>query len=338
MELDFLTIESITSGAVRVTKENDGYHFYRFTPEQEALYAQIKPEHNIKVLCTSGVKMMFRTNTKKIQFDVLTVRGTGRSYFSFDVYVNGQLYDTLDNFRGKPIPREYTTAEFPLGEYKKEFEFPEGDKEITIYFPWSACAILQKFSVDDGAYVIPVKNTRKLLCFGDSITQGYDAFYPSQKYTTAIAAALDAEEINKAIGGDRFFPELVATKDSFEPDIITVAYGTNDWRHSSKEMLAADSKAFYKNLRQTYPNAQIFALTPIWRKTSDQTMEAGTFFEVADMICDAAGALENVTVISCFDFVPHEAKYFADETLHPNDRGFSEYFKALLPQIKKDLQ
>ena len=70
---------------------------------------------------------------------------------------------------------------------------------------------------------------KRILCFGDSISQGYDALYPSNQYTPQLAKLLDAEEYNKAIGGEIFRPELALARDDFEPEYITVAYGTNDW-------------------------------------------------------------------------------------------------------------
>ena len=53
--------------------------------------------------------------------------------------------------------------------------------------------------------------------------------------TARLADALGAEEVNKAIGGECFFPELAATKEDFQPEYITVAYGTNDWSRKSAE-------------------------------------------------------------------------------------------------------
>ena len=73
------------------------------------------------------------------------------------------------------------------------------------------------------------KKPKTLTLFGDSITQGYDVLYPSSHYLLKCAATLNAQIYNKAIGGDIFRPELAQIKDSYEPDYIVVAYGTNDW-------------------------------------------------------------------------------------------------------------
>ena len=79
--------------------------------------------------------------------------------------------------------------------------------------------------LDDGATIEGLYRKYKMISFGDSITHGYDAIYPSLSYASQLAQNLDAEQLNKGIGGDIFFPALLDEKDAFEPDFITVAYG-----------------------------------------------------------------------------------------------------------------
>ena len=111
----------------------------------------------------------------------------------------------------------------------------------------------------------PVKAGKTLLAFGDSITQGMDAMRPSNRYVTKLANYLGAEEVNKGISGECYFPPLAEAKDDLNPDYITVAYGTNDWSKKGRDIFQVNSKAFYKALRKNYPNTPIYAITPIWR-------------------------------------------------------------------------
>ena len=67
-----------------------------------------------------------------------------------------------------------------------------------------------------------------MLVYGDSITHGYDALAPSKAYSVSVPFTLSANAINKAIGGEIFFPTLARIKSNINPDYITVAYGTND--------------------------------------------------------------------------------------------------------------
>lgn len=338
MNLNLSQIIDITTGAVRIEEIDNGIHFYRFTQQQEELYKNRSYDFYKKTFATSGVQMRFQTNSQTLFLRTEITSGSGRSYFAFDVFVNGVKIDTLDNFSDIDIPQNYTTLNFPLGEFSKEFNLGIGEKEVCVYFPWSVKAILKEFIIDDNSFIKPVKPNKKMLCFGDSITHGYDALYPSNKYITKLAAMLDSEEYNKAIGGEIFFPALAATKEDFEPDYITVAYGTNDWSNRSKEELTYNCKDFLCNLSNNYPNAKIFVITPIWRKDMNESRLFGDFKSVGEIIQKQTAAFSNISVIQGFEFVPQNEDLFADLRLHPNDNGFEYYFENLSKHIKDILK
>lgn len=337
MKLNLSQIKDVTLGAVRIEEAGDGIHFYRFTKEQEELYKDRKNSFYVKSFSTSGVQMRFRTNSQTIFLSVDVSAGTTRSYFSFDIFVNGEKTDDLKNFCDSEMSSEYVSAKFPLGNFSKTICIGEGDKDVCIYFPWSVMAVLKEFSIDDGAFITPVKPNKKMLCFGDSITHGYDAAHPSNKYITKLAAALDAEEYNKAIGGEIFFPALAGAKEDFEPDYITVAYGTNDWSHCTKEVFAKNCKEFYDILCHNYPKATVFAITPIWRKDMTESKPFGDFMSVRESIREITAEYKNVSVIDGSDFVPGDESLFSDLRLHPNDKGFEYYAENLTKRVKEIL-
>ncbi len=338
MNLKLSQIRDITTGAVRIEEIDNGIHFYRFTKQQEELYKNRSNDFYTKTFTTSGVRISFRTNSQTLFLRTEITGGSSRSYFAFDVFVNGVKIDTLDNFSDIDIPQNYTTLNFPLGEFSKEFDLGIGEKEVCVYFPWSVKATLKEFVIDDDSFIKPVKPNKKLLCFGDSITHGYDALYPSNKYITKLADMLNAGEYNKAIGGEVFFPALAATKEDFEPDYITVAYGTNDWSKRSKEELTHNCKDFLCNLSNNYPNAKIFVITPIWRKDMNESRLFGDFKSVGEIIQKQTAAFSNISVIQGFEFVPQNEDLFADLRLHPNDEGFEYYFENLSKHIKDILK
>ena len=157
--------------------------------------------------------------------------------------------------------------------------------------------------------------------------------YPCNKYISRLADLLDAQEYNKAIGGEIFFPALAATKEAFEPDYITVAYGTNDWNRCTKEAFTENCKAFLYNLSNNYPNTGIFVITPIWRKEISESRPFGEFRCVGEIIQEQAAKFRNISVIQGFEFVPHNENMFGDLRLHPNDTGFEYYFENLANHI-----
>lgn len=63
-------------------------------------------------------------------------------------------------------------------------------------FPWSVRASVKELSIGDNALIEPVKTEKKLLAYGDSITQGYIALRPSSMYTSKLADFLNAEYLS----------------------------------------------------------------------------------------------------------------------------------------------
>lgn len=333
MKLSADQIRSISMGAVRVEETENGVCLLRFTKEQEALYKATNADFYKKTFATAGIRLAFETNSPSLFLKVNVTPGSSRKYFSFDVSVNGEIIGCLDNFSGVSLPQAYTTVELPLGLFSKEFSLGDGNKQVCIYFPWSIAVELQELSLAEQATIVPVKRPKKLLAFGDSITQGYDALRPSNRYVSRLADLLQAEEINKGIGAERFFPPLAQLRDDPEPDYITVAYGTNDWSGIDEASFKENCDAFYGALSRNYPNAKIFAITPIWRKDYRIFKKFGLFEQVEADIREITAKYPNICVIRGFEFVPQDENLFADLRLHPNDQGFRYYADNLYSQL-----
>ena len=199
---------------------------------------------------------------------------------------------------------------------------------------------IENITVDDGASLAPEKRPRNMLAYGDSITHGYFAQYPSLAYSVKLARMLDANIYNKAIGGDRFFPEFLELDEPIKPDIITVAYGTNDWSRHSRETVTKRSRAFLKALSEKFPNAKIFAITPLWRDRADEPKFmkkfGGYVGEVHAIIEENCKDLPNITVIDGGKLTPHDQAFYTDG-LHPNDLGMCIYADNLYREMMKHL-
>lgn len=334
MQLSFEQIKSITLGAVSVTQEKDGVHFYRFRPEQYELYKQKKEDFFNKAFASSGVKICFQTDSSVLELGLLAERSCTRSYFSVDVYVDGELVGCLRNFDEQQLPRDYSVLTFPLGQFEKQFLLGEGVKTVEIYLPWNTKTVLQKLNLADGAFVLPVKPEKKLLAYGDSITQGFDALMPSRRYAAQLAKALCAEECNRAIGGECFCPEIIGVPENLVPDYILVAYGTNDWSKLEHSVFRENCKAFFAKLAGMYPGVPTFALTPIWRSNEEKlTPNCGPFDRIEKVIREESAKYPQIRVIRGYDLVPHDLECFGDYGLHPSNLGFDHYFANLWKEL-----
>ena len=337
MKLNFERIKDITIGAVRVEEQNGLVNLYRFTKEQQELYKNRSQDFYMKTFASAGIRLLFKTNSKNLALTVVTEKGSSRTYFSVDLFCDGKAIGYIDNYSDTELPPVYTTAALEFGEFSKEFELPNGEKTVCIYLPWSAKTAIKEISLDDGAFIQPIKPQKKLLAFGDSITQGYDALRSSNRYMARLTDKLGFEEINKAIGGEVFCADLAKCKEPFTPDYVLVSYGSNDWNRKTLDEFNANCKAFYESVSKNYPDSKIFAITPIWRKDMHEERPFGEFKNVDLCIREAVKDLKNVTVITGFDFVPKDVSYFADLRLHPNDEGFEYYFNALYDKIKSEI-
>ena len=328
MTLDFNTVLSAVRGTAQTQLEDGKLWLYRFTDAQSEAYRAYSSDFFKKSKATAGIRLEFSTNSTSLCLEGECFVASSRNFYNFDVYINGSLVcHTL-----KCIEQGYA-------EYQLKVNLGNAEKKhVRIYFPWSAQANITAFSIDDSAYFTPTERPYKMICFGDSITHGYDAYNPSFSYTSRLADMLCADHINKGIGGEQFFPTLSDLKDDFEPDYITVAYGTNDWAVAEKANFDKNVTGFYQNLSKNYPNATIFALAPVWRINCEtRVTSVGKFTYVANKIKEIANTFPNVVFIDCIDFIPHEQAYYSTDVLHPNDAGFSCYAAALFAEIKKHI-
>ena len=332
MKLDINSLRELTRGVVKIENKREAFQFYRFNEAEMEYYAPTK--HLKKSYATSGVEINAITDASAVSISGKLRPGSSRSYYSFDVISDGVLVGEIKNFEhGEMIP-DYTEEPFDMGEFSGRVELPSGEKHLRIVFPWSMALDLYEIDLVGASYAKKIPAERKMLIYGDSITQGYDAENPSRSYASRLASALNADAINKGIGGEMFAPKLASIRSSVEPDIITVAYGTNDSARCELPEIQKNASAFYSKLTKNYPNARIFAISPIWRAKISSADHYDRFLKVAKLIDDIAKKHDNITHIEGIDFVPREEYYFADTWLHPRNVGFDHYADNVIEKIK----
>ena len=326
MKLNATQLEKIAHNVVSCSFDEKGsLHFNRFTQQQKDIYEKESADWAAKTRASASATFDFITDSDYITLKFDLYPGSSQKYGSIDLYVDGVFLDSR-------------VAE-DLSIKLAGFQLPEGEHRVTIYFPWSAETVINEVHLSENASVFPVEKRCKLMCFGDSITQGYIAKYPSLSYVNRVARALDAEVINQGIGGYVFNEAAIdETILSCKPDIITVAYGTNDYsRYETAEEYNAHTGAYIQKLGTLFPDTPIVGILPIYR--NDENHNARKLYRTYSLD-DARAclrkhyeALPNGYVVEETG-IAHLSDFYAADFLHPNDLGFGLMAQGVIRKLQ----
>ena len=320
MKLSFDTIRSISVGAIRVWEENGNIRFSKGTQKQIDAWYAFEPVLGERAETTTGIRLDLHTNSSKFAF-------TAAMGNRFEIYVNDvMMYNIM-------LDKDNRSFSIDIDKSISE------ENRVTLILPSHEICVLKSVEVDDGATVKPHSFDCKLLMIGDSITQGWESGYDSLSYAYRVSRAFNAHSVIYGIGGGFFHESVLDDELDFEPDAITVAFGTNDWgRRKTLEALKKNTKEFFDKLRARYPHTLIFGISPLWRADKDQVKPSGSFKEITDAVKEeilAHGAI----LVDGELMTPHLPEFFSDGFLHPNALGFGIYAENLVrvmnPYLKK---
>ena len=323
MKADLALIKKITVGAVRIWEEERGVCFSRFTEEEEAgWYACTKVlGDRSRSLC--GIRLEFLTDASELSF----MLSTGNKV---DVWLNGVYHRTVcfsdvrENGETKVV--------IPL---KDQLGAPNAETRVAIWLPHHGGGSLSLLDAEGATYIRSVDFKHRILFLGDSITQGWNSDRESMGYADRVCRFYDADAVNCAVGGG-YFSTATIGENGYKPEMVTIAYGTNDFsRCESPEALRENCKAYLDKVKKLYGDLPIFVITPIYRYDYEPR-NAGSFDWVRKTIAEEAEK-RGMTVIDGFTLFPKDEFYYWDK-VHPNEMGFAEYALALIPQLQKVLK
>jgi lysophospholipase L1-like esterase len=142
------------------------------------------------------------------------------------------------------------------------------------------------------------------------------------------------ELYNLGVGGFHFDADSLKGL-SLCPDLITVAYGTNDLFYHNRDIpkIVANADAYFKALSLAFKDTPIFVISPIWRADSDTSAQS-EFVQLGENLLQLAQEYGFHTV-SGMMLVDHDISLFSDQEIHPNVQGFIQYADRLLAEIEK---
>ncbi len=325
----FLTDEqilSVTFGTVGYTRTASGFTFRKCTEKQiQAFYDNAlfpSDPHDVKCFFRGnaeeegGIMQDFITDAKFVTFHIPVYESTWMQA-PMQIFVNGSETVIVDK------PGKYTV------------ELDGAANRVQLVYSFVGRSVLRSIEVSDGATVTPAVKEGLWLFIGDSITHGIQAMKPACSYPDRIALQHDWEVINQGNAG--YFHDAAIVDDiGRTPDVITVAYGTNDLFRMPLDVNRAHMIDFYKALTKTFPNSKIFALSPIWRKESEDESYKPLFAAMYQMFDEVLADFPQVTLIDGRALVPHDASLFFDG-LHPLDEGFVYYADNLYQAVTEKL-
>ena len=311
-------LRTTISGAVEIQEKDGKLVLYRYGKYvREHIYPEGDRFHGA-MFHTSGVLSRFVTDSENLSFRwISTPAGGGHT---FDVWADGVMYAHTGCGKGTD-----TLC----------VKLPTGKKTVEIYFPHHSAGQICDVTLDDGAcFENAPERKYKFLFIGDSITHGSTSTYASMTYAHQVARMLDAAVVNQGIGGERFNPRAVDDQmDFYKPDLVSVAYGTNDWSGTTRGRLVGCCNGHFARLRDKYPNVPIVAILPLWRADKGRVTGVGTFEDMRTIITEAAARFD-ITVVDGMTLVPNVTTFFADGYLHPNTLGFQFYAENLAPYFE----
>ncbi len=317
MKLTYEEIRSIAFGAVNIKEEEDLIRFYKCTEKQTEGWYSVNDTLGARSLTTSGVRLDFHTDSKHFIFEVA---GGGK----FEVLINGTL---RARFTPDDTERRFTVS---LTETNGR---ASDSVRVTLALPSHTAGALKSVELDDGAVITPHTHSKKMLFIGDSITQGHNTKFDTLSYAWQTTLHYNADSIINGIGG-AFYHIPTYDRPDFEPDVVILAYGTNDCMRykNNRDEMHRQVCGYLDLIKGGYPDSQIIVISPIFR--ADENLDPiGEWFDERRTMIENEASARGFEVISGLDLVPPLPDFFADRYLHPNDLGFTNYALNLIKRL-----
>ncbi len=352
-------VKQFAWNTLMTTVDKKGYtYFERFLPQQKQVLT-FNNMFDVEAMAQNGTCLRFKTTGSHLSFSckkgdhmlrALKVifqpttfyqqygKAVKRAHFKVSADKNKYSSKTILN----PLELYIEGRLFAHTKYKNgkiEFFYPHPEKdevEVCLALPHLRIGI-RDFMLD--GVVKPCEhNKKRLLCLGDSITSGGNTHHPNYSYVMQMANELDMEIINQGVSGNTFYVDCLNGLEylDFAPDLITIAYGTNDWNFApTVELVRQQMDRYFEKIEVLFENIPKVVITPIWR--ADEYVAAVTkeLDEIRHMIERRAQKMKHTLVLNGSTLVPHDPGYYADGYLHPNDAGHAIYGANVAAKINE---
>ncbi|MCF6176413.1 MAG: SGNH/GDSL hydrolase family protein [Victivallaceae bacterium] len=322
MHFTLADFKQYTRGVARVATDNDGkFYLKRMTADLETFYSYSEVAL-ARAKSMAGVRICFNSDAEQLKLKIKY--GTPvRNFFKLHCYIDDQLQtDGPDEFQA-----EAEICFTAPGNKTQRFE---------LHLPHCCEVTIAELELVDATTISPAPEQSKTwLLIGDSITQGMTATGTIHTFSTLTARKLDLNQHNIAVGGAVLASELSQLGKEIDCDLITIAFGTNDFnssrnlqefQQSTVELLAELTKR---------DNCKIALITTIpWPERSTSN-DLGLHIEAyRDALRQTTAKFPTVTLIEGSELIPEDATLFVDN-IHPNNQGMQVYANNLSKELSK---
>ena len=306
---------------------NDGvYYPVRFSPKQFEFYRNHSEFVHIRALCTADIYFEFSTASETVSFSC-TLDNFVRKFSSFDIYENDEFIENI------PFPGCPETVEILYNKRRP------GISKISVYLPYHCRAGISNLNAE----ITPVSETSakklKILAYGDSITQGMFAEYPSFTYPSLISKHFNAGLINQGVGGMPFKKDSLDAELNYKPDIITVAFGTIDLSETSNyDEIITDMREYIRELKRISGKSRVYIISTLNSPTLKLRLEKRNILNREEWFKPFSDELKDACEETGLNFIngsylaPNLPEFYVSDG-HPNAQGFLTYALNLVKHI-----
>ena len=318
-------------GAVHLEELGNGQVIpHRFFPEQMEHFDNIGRYD--RALATAGVVLDFVTDGSEVSLDCTIVRPLNPQHVLYQSVMRGSMNEgrppygmaeegNVDGIDFVVDGRLVATVAPIDGTLRFAFGNSTHDEvEVRIYLPNIMCVSVGNLRTNGSLKPVPARGF--LLAFGDSITQGFICGRPSYAYPAQVANTLGIDLVNQSVAGHVFDEESLGAFSLWrgdKPEVIVVAYGTNDWsRLRSGEAIEGGAVSYFDRLCWYFPHTPIYVLSPLWRADEHEPKpcdEPLTWMH--QMLGRVCSRHSNVRMVDGYHGIPKDPSLFSDGVLHP---------------------
>ena len=280
---------------------------------------------------TAGGRIKFTTDSQFITIKAVVSGIEKLSHFTlnaiagFDLHV-GKEEEYFDSF----VPPFDLT-----GSYESIIHFDcAAEREITIHFPLYCCVEDLYIGLEEKATLkksVGYKNSKPIVYYGSSITQGGCATRPGNAYENIVSRALNIDHINLGFSGHAKGEDKIAQYiSSLDMSVFVYDY---DHNAPSVKFLEETHQKMFQLIRKNNPDLPIILMSrPKYRLNKEDIQRLEVIKKTYN---DAIAAGDkNVFLIDGPTLMQYAKNDGMVDIDHPNDLGFHSMAKVLVAQLQ----